>query len=150
MLIGKNRGKEGLLSLKQNKSVNLITGLKGIKYHAQLKRLKSMKYILLINVKMPTNFITKASPCNEYPLTPHFYIVKLGFTGVYIFFLIFAPKQRLWVLVRTASVRRFKRAPTIYVLSKNKKNIKNFHLKVNIFTALKYCCILHGCVCIMS
>ena len=24
-------------------------------------------------------------PCNEYPLTPHFYIVKLGFTGVYIF-----------------------------------------------------------------
>ena len=23
-------------------------------------------------------------PCNENPLTPHFYIVKLGFTGVYI------------------------------------------------------------------
>ena len=31
--------------------------------------------------------ITKTSPCNEHPLTPHFYIVKLGFTGVYIFFL---------------------------------------------------------------
>ena len=31
--------------------------------------------------------ITKTSPCNEDPLTPHFYIVKLGFTGVYIFFL---------------------------------------------------------------
>ena len=29
--------------------------------------------------------ITKTSPCNEDPLTPHFYIVKLGFTGVYIF-----------------------------------------------------------------
>ena len=26
-------------------------------------------------------------PCYVYPLTPHFYIVKLGFTGVYIFFL---------------------------------------------------------------
>ena len=24
-------------------------------------------------------------PCNVYPLTSHFYIVKLGFTGVYIF-----------------------------------------------------------------
>ena len=24
-------------------------------------------------------------PCNVYPLTPHFYIVKLGFTGVYKF-----------------------------------------------------------------
>ena len=26
-------------------------------------------------------------PCNVDPLTPHFYIVKLGFTGVYIIFL---------------------------------------------------------------
>ena len=31
--------------------------------------------------------IEKKSPCNEDPLTPHFYIVKLGFTGVYINFL---------------------------------------------------------------
>ena len=31
--------------------------------------------------------ITKTSPCNDHPLTPHFYIVKLGFTGVFIFFL---------------------------------------------------------------
>ena len=45
-------------------------------------------------------------PSNEHPLTPHFYIVKLGFTGV-SFFLIFAQKHRLWVLVRTASLRRF-------------------------------------------
>ena len=45
-------------------------------------------------------------PCNVHPLTPHFHIVKLVFTGVYIF-LIFALKHRLWVLVRTASVRRF-------------------------------------------
>ena len=35
--------------------------------------------------------ITKTSPCNEHPLTPHFYIVKFGFTGVY-FFRIFVPK----------------------------------------------------------
>ena len=32
-------------------------------------------------------YITKTSPCNEDPLTPHFYIVKVGFTGVYIYFL---------------------------------------------------------------
>ena len=31
--------------------------------------------------------ITKISTCNEHPLTPHFYLVKLGFTGVYIIFL---------------------------------------------------------------
>ena len=29
--------------------------------------------------------IRKTSPCNEHPLKPNFYIVKLGFTGVYIF-----------------------------------------------------------------
>ena len=51
--------------------------------------------------------IMKTSPCNEYPITPHFCIVKLGCTGVYIFFLIFTLKHRLWVLIRTASMRRF-------------------------------------------
>ena len=30
------------------------------------------------------------------PLKPHFYIVKLGFTGVYIIFLFSAQKHRLW------------------------------------------------------
>ena len=34
------------------------------------------------------------------PLTPHLYKVKLGFTGVYIFFFIFALKLILWVHVR--------------------------------------------------
>ena len=64
------------------------------------------------------------SPCDLYPFTPHFYIVKVRFTGVYIFFIL-ALKHRLWVLVRTASV-------TIYVLRKNKKyhnfSSKNYHL----------------------
>ena len=36
------------------------------------------------------------------PLNHHFYIVKMGFTGVYIIVLISAQKHRLWVLVRTA------------------------------------------------
>ena len=51
--------------------------------------------------------ITKTRLYNFDPLQPHFYIVKLGFTGVHIIFLISAQKHRLWVLVRTASVRRF-------------------------------------------
>ena len=37
------------------------------------------------------------------PLKPHFYILKVGFTGVYIIYLISAQKHKLWVLVRTAS-----------------------------------------------
>ena len=71
--------------------------------------------------------ITKTRLYDFDPLKPHFYVVKLGFTGVYIIFLISAQKlgcgyslepprrggsngcskHRLWVLVRTASPRRF-------------------------------------------
>ena len=52
-------------------------------------------------------YITKTYLHNFDPLKPHFYIIKLGFTGIYIIFLICAQKHRLWVLVRTASARRF-------------------------------------------
>ena len=53
------------------------------------------------------DYITKTRLYNFDPLKPHFYIIKLGFTGVYIIFLISAQKHRLWVLVRTASPRLF-------------------------------------------
>ena len=38
--------------------------------------------------------ITKPCLYNFDPLKPHFYIVKLGFTGVYIIFLMSAQKHR--------------------------------------------------------
>ena len=41
------------------------------------------------------------------PLKPHFHKVKLGFTGVYIIFLISVQKHRLWVRIKTASPMRF-------------------------------------------
>ena len=43
-------------------------------------------------------YITKTRLYNFDPLKPNFYIVKLGFTGVYIIFLISAQKHRLWEL----------------------------------------------------
>ena len=57
---------------------------------------------------------------------------KTGVCGGIPIFLIFAPKHRLWALVRSAS-----RVPTINVLSKNKKNIKFFPVKIIIFTTKK-------------
>ena len=51
--------------------------------------------------------ITKTRLYNFDPLKPHFYIVNLRFTGYTLFFLISAQKHRLWVLIRTASPRRF-------------------------------------------
>ena len=41
-----------------------------------------------IRIKSKWQFITKTCLYNSDPLKPHFYIVKLGFTGVYIIFLI--------------------------------------------------------------
>ena len=75
---------------------------------------------------------------NVDPLKPHFYIVKLGFTGVYIIFLISTQKHRFWVLV-----------PTIYVLSRNMKNIRNFCLKFLRFSVVKLSVYLNRHVFVM-
>ena len=48
------------------------------------------------NLQADRLFITKTHLYNFDPLKPHSYTVKLGFTEVYISFLIFAQKHRLW------------------------------------------------------
>ena len=72
------------------------------------------------------------SPCNEYALTPHFYIVKLGFTGVYIIFLFL-----------------LENIDCGYSLE-NKKIVKKNYLKIVIFKAVKNRSILHGRVFVMA
>ena len=44
--------------------------------------LKMLKTSILLGYKT----ISITCPCNVYPLIPHFYIVKLVYTGVYLFF----------------------------------------------------------------
>ena len=85
----------------------------------QRKHLITLKEWPAFEKKLFIN-ITKTYLYNFDPLKPHFYIVKLGFTGVYIIFVISAQKHRLWVLVRTT------RRPTIYVLSRNMKKFRFF------------------------
>ena len=58
-------------------------------------------------LNLPIEHISITYLYNFDPLKPHFYIVKLGFTGAYIIFLISAQKHKLWVFVRTASMRGF-------------------------------------------
>ena len=70
------------------------------------------------------------------------------YRGLY-FYLNFALIHRLWVPIKAASMRRFLCVPTINVLSKNTKKIIIFHLKIIIFVAMKYCCILRGRVIVM-
>ena len=63
----------------------------------------------------------------------HFYITKLGFTGVHIIFSYFCSNHSLMLLVRTASARRFWRVSTIYSLSRNMKNIIILIWKLSVF-----------------
>ena len=104
------------LPKKSSTVFNLITALFAEVFKITRNKYSSRKHTYII--------LTSLNP---------FYIVKLGFTGVYIIFLISAQKHRLWVLVRTALARRFFRVPTIYALSRNMKNIRIFHLNLFIF-----------------
>ena len=116
--------------------VSCAFGLNMLKYSRSSMRFGRLTYTFRI--------IRKTWPCNVYPLEPHFYILNLGYAGVYIFFLFFLQK-RLWVLVRTAS-------PTIYVLSKNKIYIYIYInlLKIFIFCNFNNLCILQGQVFVMG
>ena len=64
-------------------------------------------FIISLSDDSQADIITKTCVYTIDPLKPHFYVVKLGFIGVVNIFLISAQKKRLWVLVRTASLRRF-------------------------------------------
>ena len=64
-----------------------------------------------------SQIIRKTCPCNISPLKPHFYIVKLGNAGVYLIFSFLIQNIHCGYSLEP-------RVPTMYVLSKNKKNIQ--------------------------
>ena len=67
------------------------------------------------------------------PLKPHFYIVKLGFTGVYIIFLISAQKHRLWYSLEPPRRGGSNEYPQAMFLSRIMKNIRVFIVKFSVF-----------------
>ena len=72
--------------------------------------------------------ITKTCLSNYDPLKPHFYIVKLGLTGVYVVFLISAQNIDCGYSLE----------PTIYVLSTNMKKISHFLSEIVQFLEVKF------------
>ena len=79
--------------------------------------------------------ITKTCLYKFDPLKPHFYVVKLGFTGVYIIFLISAQKHRLWVPVRTASLHNlcFEQKYEKYQFFFSSENFQFLEVKFSIY-----------------
>ena len=80
-------------------------------------------------------FITKTYLYNFDPHKPHFYmyIVKLGFTGVYIIFLISAQKHRLWYSLEPPHRGGSNEYLQSMFWAEIRKNIRIFHLKIFIF-----------------
>ena len=44
-------------------------------------------FFFVVDAQAKVFLIMKTCPCKVYPLKPHFKVVKLGFAGVYLFFL---------------------------------------------------------------
>ena len=87
--------------------------------------------------------ITKTYLYNFDPLKPHFYIEKLGFTGVYIIFLISAQKHRLWYSLIYVFKQKYEKIAEI--LSENFQFLEvkfsiylNRHVFVMTGTAMRY------------
>ena len=57
-------------------------------YASQNQTLHPFRGAHLAHLSAPSFWlnIRKTCPCNVYPLIPHFYIEKLGYGGVYLFF----------------------------------------------------------------
>ena len=51
------------------------------------KKKKSENGLIPIMSYSAFHIIRKTFPCNIYPYEPHFYIAKVGYAGVYLFFL---------------------------------------------------------------
>ena len=88
--------------------------------------------------------IRKTCPCNVYPLEPYFYIVKLGFAGVNLFFLFLLQNIDCGYSLEPPQGGGSNVYPqSMFVLSKNNNNIKkNFNRNFSFFTNLKisvYC-----------
>ena len=63
---------------------------------------KNKNTLIIINFDL---FYYQARPCNVDLVVPHFYIVKLAFTWVYMYiFSFFVLKHILWVLIRLVAV----------------------------------------------
>ena len=85
--------------------------------------------------KSPLHDITKTCLYNSDPLKPHFYIIKLGFTGIYIIFLISEIGCFGYIRTVQTQINRYasevRPGPFLLVITKTRlfKYIENFTTK---------------------
>ena len=88
-----------------------------------------------------TDYIMKTCPFNVYSLEPHFYVAKLGFAGVHLFFFFFFLLQNIdCEAVLTCN----------HNLCFEQKKYQNFSAENSQFLKLKNLCLFLGKVFIMN
>ena len=116
-------------------------------------RLRAIPYLPYYRVLGQTGLserITKTRLYNFNHLKPDFYIVKLGFTGVYIIFLIFVQKHRLWNLLEPPR-RGGSNEYTQSIFWAEIRNISGFFIwKFSIFLVVKFAIYLNRRVFVMD
>ena len=93
--------------------------------------------------------ITKTCLYNFDPLKPHFYIVKLGFTGVYTIFLIHAQNIDCGYSLEPPR-RGGSNEYTQSIFEQKQENIRNFYLKMFLFFVVKFSIFLYSRVFVMD
>ena len=94
-------------------------------------------------------YITKTYLYNFDPLKPHFYIVKLGFTGVYISFLISAKNIDCGYSLEPHCRGGSNEYPQSMFLAEIWKISEFFYLKIFIFLVVKFSVYLNRLVFVM-
>ena len=94
--------------------------------------------------------ITKTYLYNFDPLKPHFYIVKLGFTGVYIIFLISAQNIDCGYSLEPPRRGGSNEYPQSMFWSEIRKKYQNFFLKIFSLLVVKFSVYLNRHVFVMS
>ena len=101
------------------------------------------------NLTSLVEHIRKTCPCNVYPHEPHFYIAKLGYTGVYLFFLFLLQNIDCGYSLEPHRRGGSNLYPQSMFWSKNKKKYQNFSVENFQFLKLKNLCLLYGQVFVM-
>ena len=94
--------------------------------------------------------ITKTYLYNYDPLKPHFYIIKLGFTGVYIIFLISAQNIDCGYSLEPPRQGGSNEYPQSMFWAEIVKIFRIFHLKTIIFLVVKFSVYLNRLVLVMN
>ena len=89
----------------------------------------------------------KTCPCKVYPLKPHFYIVKLGYAGVYLFFLFLLQNIDCGYLLELPRQGGSNVYPQTMCCAKIRKISKLFLSKLLIFDLKKLLYIIWACFC---